>query len=153
MYTCGIIGHREFKLNANLNKVIENLIVEYNVDVFNFGTKSNFALECAKVVQSLQKKYSFVKMRIFLVRGEFRFIKGQEFLLSTINRYEKTVLYDEIYEKTFDEGKLSYIKRDKAIIDNSDLILCYYTHEKTINKKSLQTKSGTSIAIEYAKKS
>lgn len=152
MYTCGIIGHRLFKENIFLEPLLEELIFEQRVSCFNFGTKSQFTLECAKAVARLQKHYPFVKMRIFLVKGEMCFLKGQESLAELVSKYSTPIFYDEVYEKIIDAGKLSYIKRNQEIVDNSDIIFCYYNYDRIINKQNMITNSGTAMALTYAKK-
>lgn len=150
MNTCGIIGHRKYNEDLALETLLEELILKYQINCFNFGTKSEFTLVCAKCIERLQKKYPHILMRAFLVRGELCFLKEQKNLAKYV--HAKQVFYDEIFETIFDSKLSSYIKRDKAIIENSDMIFCYYKYETAINKQKTETRSGTSLAINYAKK-
>lgn len=58
MASCSIIGHREFKTNEDenkkLKKLIADLILNKNVDIFLFSSKSEFVDEVWEIVSSLQ---------------------------------------------------------------------------------------------------
>ena len=59
--SCSFFGHRDIiitdKLKQKVNDTIENLIVNDNVRVFLFGSRSNFNSLCHAVVTQLQDKY------------------------------------------------------------------------------------------------
>ena len=84
--------------------------------------------------------------------------------------YEKiNIIYKNYLLKSFEEtyypesckgcGKLSYVKRNQAMIDNSKYCIFYYNKDylpplRKISKHSAtfyQSKSGTAIAYKYAK--
>ena len=68
--------------------------------------------------------------------------------------------YDDFYqpEEVFAAGKLSYVVRNQAMIDESDYCVFYYNPyylppKRKQSKRSLgeyQPKSGTGIAFDYA---
>lgn len=141
MKTCCFIGHRTIEhtdeLHGKIEKAVERLI-ESGAAIFLFGSKSQFNDLVLKIVTSLKEKYPFIK-RVY-VRAEYEFISTE---------YEKYLL--ETYEETYfspnarHAGKLVYIKRNREMIDKSDICVFYYDKE---NKKA----GGTKIAFEYAVK-
>ena len=55
---------------------------------------------------------------------------------------------EEFEHKTkYEAGKASYIKRNQAMIDDSDFCVFYYNEDYT---PSTKTNSGTKIAYKYA---
>ncbi len=63
-------------------------------------------------------------------------------------RYEDTVFPESVH----DAGTKSYIMRNFAMIDMCDLLL-YYRDPSYVPHNSIRhTKSGTAIAVEYAKR-
>ncbi len=155
-YTCCFFGHRNVleteELKDKLYKIIENLIVNENVCVFLFGSKSEFDRICLSVVSELKNKYFHIK-RIY-VRAENEHIdeRYRDYLLKS---------YDETYfpKRVQNAGKASYIARNYEMIDKSDFCVCYYNkayQPKPQKRKGFlpdyQTRSGTAIAYEYAKR-
>ncbi len=142
---CCFIGHRAIfetnQLNTKLFEIIEKLIIEKNVDTFLFGSKSQFNSLCHKIVTQIKEKYPHIK-RVY-VRAEYQYID---------EKYKKYLLqnYEDTYypEKIYGSGRLAYIERNYEMIDNSRFCIIYY--DKQI--ASPDYKSGTKIALEYAKK-
>lgn len=60
MYSCSLFGHRYIDTKEDLYQplfnIMENLIIEKNVSIFNFRTKSEFYDICYDVFMLLQKK-------------------------------------------------------------------------------------------------
>lgn len=144
MKKCCIIGHRNFVNNSVLELKIKDLIVYLieceKVTEFLFGSKSSFNDFCYEIVSNLMDKYPYVK-RIY-VRAEYPIISNDYY------NYLKTI-YEESYffDKKLQTNKFSHIRRNKYIIDKSDICLFYYDKRYIPDTK---TRSGTRIAYEYA---
>ncbi len=140
---CCFIGHRKIKqteeLKDKLAEVIENLIGNENVDTFLFGSKSEFDDLCRDTVTVLKKKYPGIK-RIF-VRAEYPYINDdyRDYLLQ---------FYEDTYypKKVLNSGKISYVKHNIEMIDNSKFCVMYFDENYSPHNR----KSGTRIAYEYA---
>lgn len=148
LHTCCFFGHRKIvvtdEIISKLNNVIEELIVEKDVAVFLFGSKSEFDELCLSIVSKLKKKYSHIR-RIY-VRAEFPYIDDiyKTYLLQT---------YEDTYypENMINAGKAVYVERNYEMIDSSAFCVIYYDeiYSPPNNKKS---KSGTRLAYDYAKR-
>lgn len=154
---CCVFGHRKItekeQVREKLTEIIENLITEENIDVFHFGSRSEFDDLCREVLAEKKEKYPHIK-RIY-VRAEYQYI-GKD--------YENYLLEscDETYfpENAENAGAASYIKRNCEMIDKSDICIVYYKEDylPPIRKKAkgympdCQPKSGTAIAYGYAKR-
>ena len=152
---CCFIGHRKIEITIELKQAIydfvENLIVNENVKVFLFGSRSKFDDLCYEVVSELQEKYPDVKRVYVRSQYEYAGIDYEDYLLQ---------YYEETYfpENCKGAGKLSHIKRNQAMIDKSDFCLFYYDENYTPpqrkwSKRDLfayQPKSGTALAYKYA---
>lgn len=154
--SCSFIGHRTIEVTDNLiNKVrqiIEKLIVEDSVEIFLFGSKSQFNDLCYSIVTELKEKYPNIK-RVD-VRTNYEFLNGV-YLELTLKHFE-----DSIYPKECSgAARVSYIKRNQAMIDASDYCVFYYDENYLPEKRKQskddislsQPKSGTAIAFKYAK--
>ena len=140
--TC-FIGHRKIietqELRDRLYKVVENLITENGVNVFLFGSKSQFNSISYETVSLLKEKYPHVK-RIY-ARAEYPIISED---------YEKYLLesFEETYysERLMAAGKAVYVKRNFEMIEKSQFCIFYYNEHKAPENR----KSGTQIAFNYA---
>ena len=155
--TCCFFGHRNINetafLKNRLYNVVEHLITDKNVNIFLFGSKSEFDKLCHKTVTSLKEKNPYIK-RIY-VWAEYKYIDDiyKNYLLES---YEDTY-YPEHIENS---GKSIYIERNCEMIDNSHFCVVYYDEyylpEMRINNcknsSKYQRKSGTKFAYEYATK-
>ena len=120
------MGHRKIEitteLKIKLENIIENLIVNKNVRVFLFGSKSAFDDLCYDIVSKLKEKYADIK-RVY-VRCMYEFIS---------DRYKKYLLQSfeetEYAQKCKGAGRLSYVKRNFEMIDKSDICVFYYNAE------------------------
>lgn len=141
--TCSFFGHRTINVTAelkeNLNRIIENLIIENNVDTFLFGSKSQFDTLCYEQVTELKEKYPHIK-RIY-VRAEFAQIseKYKNYLLED---------YEDTYHspKAISAGKAVYVERNFDMINKSNFCIIYYQS----NYSPKNRKSGTGLALSYA---
>lgn len=152
---CCFFGHRKInktpELTEILESVIESLIKEKAVNIFYFGSKSEFDSLCLKVVTDLKEKYPHIK-RIY-VRAEFPYIDDS---------YKKYLLesYEDTYypEKMINAGRAVYVERNYEMIDNSSYCICYYDENYAPPKRrnsrrdltDYQPKSGTKLAYDYA---
>lgn len=143
--TCCFIGHRKIneteELRMQLCEIVEKLIIEKSVDTFLFGSKSEFNSLCHEIVTEYKEKYPHIK-RVF-VRAEYPYITDhyENFLLKF---YEKTYFPERIV----DAGRAVYVERNYEMINNSHFCIFYYDEENAPTSR----KSGTKIALEYAKK-
>jgi len=157
LYTCCFFGHRKIdeteELKNNLNKIIENLIVNEKVNTFLFGSKSEFDRLCLKIVTELKEKYPHIK-RIY-VRAEYQHINKQ-YLNYLSESYEDTYYPEQIVNS----GRASYAERNQEMINKSKFCVIYYDKNylpprRKNSKQDLadyQPKSGTAIAYNYAVK-
>lgn len=146
--TVAFIGHRRIeysvKLESELKAVILNFIVNENADTFLFGSKSEFNSLCSKVVSELQTEHKQIK-KVY-VRAEYEYIDKDytDYLLES---------YDDTYfpKQVEGAGRLSYIKRNKEMIDSCDVLITYFNDSYQPCTAKHKTNSGTKIAVEYAK--
>lgn len=150
------VGHRKIEetpeLEKDLSDYIEHLIKNEDVKVFLFGSRSKFDDFCYDIVTELKEKYPYIQ-RVY-VRSSYQFIDEsyEKYLLES---YESTTYPDSC----INSGKISYVKRNQAMIDESDFCIFYYNEnykppERKWARKDLfayQPKSGTAIAYKYAK--
>lgn len=154
--SCSFIGHRKIeqtdKLEQKIKEIVEKLIVENNVSLFLFGSRSAFDDLCYKVVSNLKEKYPHIHR--VNVRSNYEFLDGV-YLELTLRHFE-----DSIYPKDCSgAGKVSYIKRNQAMIDASDYCIFYFNEnylppmkkESKYDIHPVQPKSGTALAFKYAK--
>ena len=123
------------------------------VNIFYFGSKSEFDDLCHKVVTELKEKYSHIK-RVY-VRSAFQHIPEW---------YEDNLLkhYEDTYfpEHMENAGRASYVERNQEMINKSNFCIVYYDENyapprRKNSKRDLfdyQPKSGTKIAYDYAAK-
>ncbi len=155
--TCCFFGHRNIteteELKNTIYGIIENLIINEKIDVFLFGSKSQFNDLCHKVVTNLKRKHPHIK-RIY-VRAAYQHINDgyKDYLLES---YEDTY-YPEHIENS---GKAAYVERNHEMINKSKFCVVYYDENylparRRNSRRDLtdyQPKSGTKIAYEYAAK-
>ncbi|MBO5934027.1 MAG: DUF1273 family protein [Clostridia bacterium] len=154
---CCFFGHRKInktpELIERLTREIEILITEKDVNVFYFGSKSEFDDLCHKVVTELKEKYPHIK-RVY-VRSAFQHIPDW-YKDSLLKHYEDTY-FPEHMENA---GKASYVERNQEMINKSDFCVVYYDENyapprRRNSKRDLldyQPKSGTKVALDYAMK-
>ena len=159
--TVCFFGHRKISvtddLKSRLHNEIENLITADGIDIFLFGSKSQFDDLCYQIVSDLKSKYPNIK-RIY-VRAEFERIDGEG-----SRAYREGLL--ECYEDTYypecvsGAGKAIYVKRNCHMIDKSSVCVVFYDENylparRKQSRRDLfdyQPASGTGIAYQYAVK-
>ena len=156
-HTCCFFGHRKIKETEVLrNKVytaIEEFIRDYNVNVFLFGSKSEFDDLCHELVTELMEKYPHI-IRIY-VRSAFQHIPDW-YEESLLKNYEDTYYPKQIENS----GRASYVERNQEMINKSTFCVVYYddTYSPPRRKNSrrdltdYQPRSGTKLAYDYAEK-
>ena len=143
--TACFIGHRTIneteKLKSKLYGIIEKLITENSVDTFLFGSKSRFNSLCFELVTEIKEKYPHIK-RVY-VRAEYPDINEQytNYLLESC---EETYYPEHI----IGSGRAAYVERNYEMIDKSHYCIVYYDEQNAPTTR----KSGTKIALDYAKK-
>ncbi len=154
--TCCFFGHRKIddtvELRTKLYGTIEKLIVDENIDIFLFGSKSDFNSLCHDLVTKIREKYPHI-IRVY-VRAEYPFV-DENYIKYLLEDYEDTYFPEHMVSA----GKASYIERNQYMIDKSSVCVVYYNpdYAPPCRKNShrylttYQPKSGTKIAYEYAK--
>ncbi len=120
---------------------IEHLIINNGANTFLFCGKGCFDRLCLEAVTKLREKHPHIQ-RIY-VRAEYPYINDW---------YERTLLeiYDETYypENIIGAGKVVYVERNNEMIKRSSYCIVYYNEKEAPKNR----KSGTKIAIDYAKR-
>lgn len=152
---CCFFGHRKIEETSELrNKVyivIEELIKDYEVYTFFFGSKSEFDDICFNIVSELKEKYSHIQ-RIY-VRSAFADI-DEDYSNYLLEMYEGTYFPEKIRRS----GKASYVERNREMIDKSKFCVVYYDENYLPPRRrnsrrdfaDYQPKSGTKLAYDYA---
>ena len=167
---CSFFGHRKIEITKELKQkvkeIIEDLIVNYNVLTFLFGSKSDFDYLCHLVVTELKEKYPNIKRIAYTCRSETCTLENErkywEEIYSHFRKEKVTLLgvEEEFEHKTkYTAGRASYVERNQAMINDSDYCVFYYDESyqppsREYSKRSIgyyRPKSGTAIAYNYAK--
>jgi len=155
-HCCCFFGHRKIaetkELRDKLYTVVENLIKDYEVHTFLFGSKSEFDDLCFDIVTELKEKHSHIK-RVY-VRAAYADINDDytDYFLES---------YEDAYfpERMRGAGRASYVERNQEMINKSTFCVIYYdeTYSPSRRKNSrrdlidYQPNSGTKLAYDYAK--
>ena len=156
--TCSFFGHRKINLTDDLrqkvSEAIENLIIKYNIQIFLFGSKSEFNDLCHFIVSELKDRYPNIKRICYTCKSEGCTLEiEREKLENLYSRFLKREIHllgfeEEFEHKTkYEAGRASYIARNQAMIKDSDF--CVFYLDKNYVSPS-KTNSGTKIAYEYA---
>lgn len=166
---CCFIGHRRInytqELQLKINSIIEDLIVNKNVGIFLFGSKSDFNNYCHRSVTMLKEKYKLITRVSYTCRNETCVLESErekkEKIYSKFLNEELLCVEREFEHNTkYSSGRAIYIERNFAMIDNSDYCVFYYDENylpdmRKISKKCFecyQPKSGTALAYTYAQR-
>ena len=168
--TCSFFGHRKIELTEDFKKkvrrVTEDLIVNDNVTVFLFGSRSEFDSLCHLLVTELKENYPQIKRVAYTCKSEkCVFEKDREewekiYSFFTKRNVELLGVEEEVEHKTkYVSGRASYIERNQAMIDDSDYCVFYYDENYKPSPRNNSNrfgdccpKSGTAIAYNYAKR-
>ena len=168
---CSFFGYRKIKETEDLvqclrNKIVE-LIEQYGVKIFLFGSRSDFDELCHRIVTELRVKYPDLQRRAYTCRSETCILENErgkwEKIYSEVKNREVHLLgvEQEVEHKNkWTAGRASYVERNQAMIDDSDYCIFYYNPyyqppRRKYSKCSFgdyQPKSGTQLALDYAYK-
>ena len=167
--SCCFIGHRKIEITEELEREIrdyvEDLIVTEKVKDFLFGSRSEFNELCLKTVSELKVKYPHIRRIAYSCRNETVTLESErekwERILSGVEKRDIKLFgveEEREYKTKYVSGKASYVERNRAMIDDCDYCLFYYTEKyvptQRIRDKRVmcyyQPKSGTAIAYKYA---
>ena len=168
--TCSFFGHRTIFLTEELKRrtreLIEHLIRVENVAVFLFGSRSEFDSLCHLLVTELKEKYPHIKRISYTCRNETCILENEREKWEEIySHFEKREVHllgveeERTHKTKYTSGRASYVERNQAMIDDSDICVFYYDENyqpemRKYSKRSVgyyQPKSGTGIAHTYAK--
>lgn len=165
---CCFIGHRTINMSIKelevLQKAIESLIINEQVTIFLFGSKSEFNDICLNIVSKLKEKYPFIKRVFYACRSESCILENEKEKWQKIySRYFNKVIklenvVDEIIQFGNISSKASYVERNYTMIADSDYCMFYYNenYKPPLRKHSkhnlcfYQPKSGTALAYKQA---
>lgn len=169
MKTCCFLGHRKIdeteELKSRLKSIITYLIEDEKVEVFLFGSRSDFNSLCHAIVTELKEKYPHIQRRAYTCRSETCTLEKEraywEEIYSHFEKRPVTLLgvEEEIEHRTkWTSGRAQYVERNQAMIDDSDFCLFYYDeiYKPPLRKQyrsalsMYQPKSGTKLAYDYA---
>lgn len=154
--SCCFIGHRKIpdtqELRNNLQEILIDLI-ENGTVIFNFGDHSAFNNVCYETVTKLKETYPQIKRVRFRTDYENADKYTMNFLLVG---FEGSICPKGVGKA----GKASYVLRNQAMIQKSDVCIFYYdekyspadTKDKQNHLNGHSSKSGTAIAYQYAVK-
>ena len=166
---CSFFGHRNAELTKTeyniLYKYLETLVSDNKSITFLLGSRSNFNTICHNIVTELKVKYPHIKRISYTCRSECSILESERLhwskILSKQENKEINILgVEEEYDhaKKYISGRASYIIRNQAIIDASDICIFYYddTYRPPLRKRSknsiskYQPNSGTALSYKYA---
>lgn len=154
---CCFIGHRNIddaqttynRLVCELSSIVESLPLR----TFLFGSRSDFNDMCHTVVTELRDAYPDIKRIMYSCKSECACLESErEHTNQIFSKLLKKQIEFQGYEEDYkfpnylSAGRASYIERNKAMIDDSDICIFYFNEEYT--RKN--TRSGTAIAYDYA---
>ncbi len=136
------IGHRKIndtpKLRERIKDILIDLIKSGAVN-FIFGDRSEFNGLCYELVTNLKREYSYIKRIHFRKNYENADGYTMQFLISG---FEESICPKGVANA----GKASYIKRNRAMIEESDICIFYYDE----NYRLKFQKRGTALAYIFA---
>lgn len=161
--SCAVIGHRDCvatkALCENLKETMLYLIKECGVTRFLFGSKSKFNDLCHEVVTGLKGEYSFLERVKYTCASEGCVLEKnrvrleEAYALASGKQIKFLGFECEVEHKNkYVAGVASYIERNYAMIDDADYLLIYCDEICTEKDKYTFSKSGTIIALDYAKR-
>ena len=150
------IGHRKIEctpeLRVRLQSILKKLI-EKGTKNFIFGDHSAFDSLCYELVTEFKEEYPYIKRIYFRKDYEDFDSYTTQFLTSG---YEESICPKGVSSA----GRSCYVKRNQAMILDSDVCIFYYDENYTPPRRKYgkdyltdyQPKSGTALAYKYAVK-
>ena len=153
--TCCFIGHRKIEQTEEIERLLRDTIyslIGQGVKHFIFGDHSDFDSLCYEIVTELKNEFPQIRRTHYRTDYPDADDYTMQFLL---DGYEDSVCPIGVVVA----GKAAYVKRNQAMINDSDICVFYFdeTYQPNRRKQSktaltdYQPKSGTRIAFEYAK--
>ena len=135
--SCSFFGHRNAILNKEqINKLkitVENLILNEDVKIFLFGSRSNFDSLCKEIVDGLKEKYPYIVKKAYTCKSEMCYLENEKEEAEKVYSWffkkpVKVVTFDEEikHPKRWSAGRASYVERNEAIINDSDFCIFFY---------------------------
>ncbi len=158
------IGHRKVEnkeiVKEKVKEVVGRLIVENDVRIFHFGSRSEFDDVCHSIVTDFQKIYPDIIRVNYNCKSEYVVKKDERERLEKewskllkeevkLKDYERGKISDRVYSA----GKASYVERNEEMIDDSTYCVFFYRegYKPTPNNPRQSSKtSGTKLAYDYA---
>lgn len=169
--SCSFFGHRNACLTKTQEKelktLIEQLIIRQNVENFLFCSRSEFDQLCHEIVSQLKKKYAYIRRICYTCGSESCLLEGErekwEQICSKLQQKQVCLFAfeeEKEHKNKITAGKASYVERNKAMVDDSNICVFFYDEnykppEKKNSKRDVftyQPNSGTKLAYTYAKK-
>lgn len=166
--TCSFFGHRKIEiteeLKTRLTSLLDRLINEHGVEIFLFGSRSQFDDLCHEIVTELQKNNPQIKRIMYTCRSEYAVKKEEKEERERITRVvtKRDIKYKDydgemMSDRLWSAGKASYVERNQDMINVSDYCVFYYNPQYLppkgkYSKRDVceyQPKSGTGIAFDY----
>jgi len=138
IYRVAFIGHREINdirfIEDKIEELAIDLLCRYEYVEFNLGRNGEFDISAASAIKRVQKKYGKENSSLTLIlpyksKDECFF---EEFYDEIVYPIDRSVHFKE-----------AITKRNKWMMDNSDLLICYVEQER---------KGGALTALNYATK-
>ena len=130
-----LFGHRDFSEHISLEKILprvfENILAKYELLEIFIGRNGEFDVFTASVIKRFQKKAGQERCEITLVLP---------YTVSNIEDYQR--YYDDIIIPIKSYPKAAIAKRNKWMVENSDLVLVFVK----------KTHGGAYEAMRYAEK-
>ena len=169
--SCSFFGHRNVEatdeLKHKVKLIVEDLIINHDVSIFLFGSRSNFDSLCHLVVTELKETFPEIKRVIYTAKSETCLLENEKekyqalcLHLQELNHYLPCFEEEFEHKTKYSAGKASYVERNQALIDDSDYCIFYYQKNYVPISKKISNcscyyylpKSGTAIAYAYANK-
>ena len=152
--TCCFIGHRKIEQTEEIERLLRDTLyslIGQGANHFIFGDHSDFNSLCYEIVTELKDEFPHIRRTHYRTDYPDADAYTMQFLL---DGYEDSVCPAGVSGA----GKAAYVKRNQAMIQNSDICVFYFDEmyqpsRRKQSKPSLsdyQPKSGTRLAFDYA---
>ena len=123
------IGHSDtsYDIEPILKETIENLITNFNANLFYIGTHGNFDTMAKKCIIQLKQNYPHIKYYCVLA-----------YIPRRIN--ESIDYSDTIFPSGIEKAppKFAIIQRNNWMIENAEIVICYVRHTFSNSSKFLK---------------
>lgn len=140
MIYVGITGHRDVKSDTKqkLHEAVTSMVPVWGTEIhFVTGGAVGFDLIAAEYALEHGYRYTIILPFPFAIHTRFWSNNQRKRLEEVINKATEYLVLGYEYKPS------SYFKRDKAIVDKSETVLCYHDGRE---------KGGTWYTIKYARK-